>query len=247
VQPEYFPTTDWSLLHRVECAEPADSSEHLDQLLKRYLPAMQAYLVRGRHLNADQAEDILQSFVAREFLQKSLVGKADPARGRFRTLLLTVLDRYVVSEFRRASAKRRSAEPPQARDLESAEARLEEGAMPSDVFDVEWARVILTEALRRMEHECRAKGHSEVWEVFRLRVILPCLHDAKPLSYKDMVSRMELRSPTQASNLLVTGKRTFVRCLESVVAEYANSPEEVHDEILDLKQILSKCCARSNR
>ena len=66
------------------------------------------------------------------------------------------------------------------------------------------------------------------------------LHDAPPPPYEELVSRFGLTSPSQASNLLVTGKRTFARVLRSLVAEYAKEDADIDQEIADLTEILSK-------
>src|SRR6201999_3451227 len=92
---------------------------------------------------------------------------------------------------------------------------------PDEHFDVAWARQLLAEAIRRTKEECTASGRADVWGVFETRVLDPMLHDAEPLGYDELVKRFGLTSPTQASNLLVTGKRTFARVLRALVAEYA--------------------------
>ncbi len=48
---------------------------------------------------------------------------------------------------------------------------------------------------------------------------------------------LNLRSPTQASNVLITANRMFGRCLRSVVAEYEHGGD-IEAELADLRQIL---------
>ena len=45
-------------------------------------------------------------------------------------------------------------------------------------------------------------------------------------------------SPLQLSNLLVTGKRMFLRTLRGVIAEYARDEDEVEEELRELKRVL---------
>ena len=84
-----LPTTHWSLVARAGLDDNDAKREALGELLVRYLPALQAHLVYGKQLNADEAEDVLQEFIACRVVEKDLIGRADRELGRFRTFLLT--------------------------------------------------------------------------------------------------------------------------------------------------------------
>ena len=89
---------------------------------------------------------------------------------------------------------------------------------------------------------CDLLGRPDVWAVFRGRLMAPALEEARPLPYEELVERFGLRSPAQAHQLLTTAKRTFVRNLRAVVAEYVDDPADeaqVDEEIADLERILS--------
>jgi hypothetical protein len=58
-----------------------------------------------------------------------------------------------------------------------------------------------------------------------------------------VVVRFGFKSPTEASNALVTAKRMFVRALRSVVAEYATDEAGINGEIEELRAILSRAGA----
>jgi hypothetical protein len=60
-------------------------------------------------------------------------------------------------------------------------------------------------------------------------------------SYQELVERFGFSSPTQASNMLVTAKRTYARVLRSVIGEYARDEQEIDDELADLQAILARC------
>jgi len=239
-QPERFPTTDWSLVRRA--GETESSSHHVDltRLLTLYLPALRAHLTQARGIRADHADDLLQGFTARKLLEQNLAAQADRTRAKFRTFLLTVLDHYVISESRRASAKKRVAERSMCLDPARLGARPANGPLPSDVFDVTWARQVLSETLRRMEAECRSDGRMDLWGVFECRILTPTLEGSAAPSYAELLDRFGFESPVQASNALVTGKRLFLRTLRSVVGEYAGASDEVEEEIHELRAILSR-------
>jgi hypothetical protein len=59
-----FPVTRWSLIARAGANADSTTRQALDELLRRYLPALKTHLVLSRRLDADRADDLLQSFVA---------------------------------------------------------------------------------------------------------------------------------------------------------------------------------------
>ena len=229
-----FPATRWSLVGRAQGgARPA-----LEELLRRYLPALRSYLAVRRGVRGDRVDDLVQGFVTSRLLEHDLVGTADRAKGKFRTLLLTSLDRYVVSQVRAEQAEKRGGNQFQAGervdDLELA------GQAPADVFDVAWAREVLAESLRRMRRECDETGRPDLWGIFEGRIVKPAFGEAEPMDYDELIRRYGCQSPTQAWNVLTTCKRTFMRVLRSVVSEYSGVGDEVELEIHDLQEILSR-------
>ncbi len=151
---------------------------------------------------------------------------------------MTALDRFLVSEVRKEQAQKRGAASTVAIGEDTDVAQTWDA--PDDQFDVAWARQLLAVAIERMKDECIGSGRGDVWGVFETRVLNPMLHDAEPLGYEELVRRFGLTSPSQASNLLVTGKRMFARVLRTLVAEYAREDADIDQEIADLTEILSK-------
>jgi hypothetical protein len=237
--PDRFPATRWSLVARVGGTHE-DRQQALSDLLSAYLPALRAHLVCCKRLPADRAEDVLQEFVAQKILQKNALAQADRELGRFRTFLLTALDRFLANCLRdQRAGKRAPAGGWVAFDEELDRADRERS--PSDAFDVAWARQVIDEALRRMQAECAATSRPDVWEVFECRVVGPLLRGTPPPEYRHLVERFGLSSPTQASNLLVTAKRMYARTLRSAIAEYARDEDEIDAELADLQAILARC------
>jgi hypothetical protein len=239
-RPEQFPTTRWSQVNRAGGQDAAQASQALGSLLQNYLPALRAHLVQLKQIDEHPADDILQAFVATKFLEHNLPAHADRARGRFRTLVLTALDRFIVSERRWNSARKRSADQASLLDNESLEALVPvDRDRSADPYDVEWARVLLLRTAKQMEDECRSSGRQDIWGVFRARVLCPAVEGADPVDYAQLADEFGLRSPSQATNILITAKRMFQRILRSIVGEYACSPEDIEEEIQDLFRALS--------
>lgn len=242
-----FPTTHWSVVQRA--GHPSSESGHdaLTQLLQRYLPALQAYLTRVKRLPTSEAEDLLQQFVLEKVVRDQLITHADEFRGRFRTFLLTVLDRFVISQHRRASARKRQPDG----GVQSLSHAAEPGAAgaggdPSATFEVAWARQVLSETLKRMEAQCHDSGRDHLWSLFQARVLGPVFEQTEPEPYEVLIDRYGFTSPTQAANYLITAKRMFARHLREVVGEYARDEQEIEEELSDLRQILSRTGACSD-
>lgn len=235
-----YPTTIWTEIERADQPDQPAALQALESLLARYYGPLRNHLMFKFQASETQAEDWLHSFVWRKVLLETLLAHARKDRGRFRTFLLNALDNFVVSEQRRErSAKRRpqsgleSLEGPEARQVRSPEAG------PANTFDREWARAVVEEAVGRMQAECAAKGETARWSLFERRVLNPLLDGVRPPPYDELVGPLGFRSPAEAFNTLLTGKRMFARLLRAVVAEYAK-PGEVEAEIRELQAILAR-------
>jgi len=230
-----FPTTRWSLVDRAGRAGPAAEREALGQLLARYLPALRSHLVYSKRLQPADADDVLQDFVAGKVLERALIAKADQQLGKFRTFLLTALDRFLLNRIRGEQAQKRAAAAAVNLGDEDGMVAAHGGA---DAYDVEWARQVLDQAVGRMRAECQAAGRDEVWGLFECRVLAMLEPDAEPIEYGELVRRFGFQSPSQASNTLVTAKRMYARVLRSVIGEYARDAAEVEAEIDELHRVL---------
>ena len=207
--------------------------------MARYLPALRAHLVYKRRVSPDQADDLVQEFVASKILESDLVARADRELGKFRTFLLTAIDRFLLNQIRDERAKKRAPSQRRLVGLDDWTDCLGVEDRPSEVFDVAWARSVLSEALERMRRECEATGRADVWGGFECRVVAPLLEGSDPVDYRQLVERFGFRTPTQAANALTTGKRSYARALRSVVGEYARDEGEIDSEIAQLQQVLA--------
>jgi DNA-directed RNA polymerase specialized sigma24 family protein len=227
-----FPQTHWSLVRRAQGADPKASLDALAILLNRYVPALHSYLRNVRRLSSHAADDLLQSFIADKFLERQLVRHAEQHRGRFRNFLLTSLNNYANSLHRKESTLAVSI-------LSEADARDPHAGSPDSTLEAEWARVLLKNVLASMRDECFGSRREDVWIVFEKRILAPIYDNQSPESYALLTSELELASPTQTANLLVTAKRMYARLLRIAVAEYEPDEQSIDDEIRDLHYTLS--------
>ena len=231
--PHPFPETHWSLVHRAGFGEGESRREALTVLLMRYEPALLSYLRQTRQMPEDQARELLQEFITQKVLEYQLLQHAQKERGRFRTLLLTSLNNFAIDRFR--AVQRTSIDP--SEELERSAFRKQyPGA--SAVFDATWARSLVHAVLKNMRHECARIGRMDIWIVFEKRVLAEFFGGCEPVPYEILAAELQIGSPTQTANLLVTGKRMYARLLRSAVAEYEIEGDAIDLEIADLCRAL---------
>ena len=213
-----FPSTRWSLIARASAESSAGSRDLMGELLSRYWRPMIAHL-HFKGVSNEAAEDIAQDFVL-ELLDQNLLSIADPAKGKFRSLLLTALDHFFVSRIRYETAAKRSPGRLASLDAVDFDQTRTQDQVASLAFERAWAVDVLAEALCRMEHECIESGELSRWHIFQERIVLPLFSDVPETDYSELAERFELGGDKAAMNVLVTAKRQFARVLREVIREY---------------------------
>ncbi len=239
-----FPQTQWThlVLPAAGRSDAPGCREALGRLLCIYQPALRAHLIRRRGIGEEAADDLLQGFVADKVLEYGLLARADRTRGRFRTFLLTALDRYVIDTHHRGASRReRPMEPASLAAHGHNGPRNSPSPAEADIFEQEWARLTVRCAVERMRCRCQAEARPQLWDLFEKRLLNPAMTGCEPLPYDLLVQRFGFESPQQAFNRLVTAKRMFQRCLREVVAQTTGDDERaIEAEIEDLLAILSR-------
>ena len=190
-----------------------------------------------------RSDTLLQDFAEDKLLQEGWLRKADQSRGRFRDFLKTSLRNFVLNRLNLAEVKN----PPIS--LEELEQELPEREAVSEEFDLAWAQTVLAETLRRMEADCNNPGEDQprrgyIWEMFRLRLLEPVFNDAPPPPYEMLIEQFGLKSPTDASNTLLSAKRIFKTHLSKVIQEYAGQDAATAAEIQALENFLGRLARR---
>jgi hypothetical protein len=232
-----FPVTHWTLIHRAGQSDTEARSEALAEVLKLYMAPLRFHLVRRFRVQAAEADDLLQSFIASRVLEKQLVAGADEGKGRFRSYLLTALDRFVCGERRHDRAARRRPQKGLA-GIDAVAEPASGDVGPDAGFDLEWARATLAKALDHMRGECGRTGRADLWRVFEARLLAPLLDGDEPADQGELARSLSV-TEEQVSNLLVTAKRSFKRALRAVIGQYELNPDRIDEEIDDLHRIFT--------
>jgi hypothetical protein len=81
--------------------------------------------------------------------------------------------------------------------------------------------------------------------MFRIRLLGPIFSDDPQPPYDELIERFGLKSPTDASNMLLTAKRIFKAHLTRVIKEYAEQDAATATEIQALEQFVSSLARRT--
>jgi len=239
-----FTTTHWSIILEANTLDEGRQRKVFDYLLGRYWKPVYCYLRRKGH-DDQSAKDLTQGFFQELVLEKGIVQRANPQRGRFRTFLLTALDNYVVSLYHARMRRKRhpgrelrpldgcddGSIPLQSREME-----------PHDYFTYVWATALLDEVLAEVQRGCIRDGKELHWELFRVRVFEPITGGNPPPSFRELCRRFDVPSELSASNMIVTVKRRFKVVLEQYLREQVDSNIDVDEEIGSLMSVLARSC-----
>jgi len=230
-----FQTTLWTTVLAAGKQSSSDSEAALAKLCQIYWPPVYAY-IRKRTPSPEQAQDLTQSFFAR-LLEKNYVARAERARGRFRSFLMTSVENFLCDEHDRAtSLKRGGGQSPLSLDvaLDEDENEPAEFLTPAVAFEKRWARSLLDEVMRRLTEEYQAGGRG---------VLLGHLQshlwgDTESIPYEELSKQLGMTSV----NLRVSAHRVRQRyreILHEEIAQTVSSPEEIESEIRYLLQVVS--------
>ena len=168
-------------------------------------------------------------------LKGHLIQRADPDRGRFRSLLLKALQDFLVNVGEKNRAEKRggnvqfvswdewmAAAPSR---LSIAPAALESWS-PERLFDLRWAATVTEQALRRLREECEAKGRLRVFDALSF-----CLGaERTDISYSNIAATLGIEEMV-VKTLLHRLRQRYRELLRSEVADTVAHPAEVDDEI----------------
>ena len=207
------------------------AAESLEKLCRGYWYPLYAF-VRRSGRDAHTAQDLTQAFFER-LLEKRVLARADPQRGRFRSFLIANLKNFLANDWDRTLAQKRGGGQRMLSLDDSAEALyLREPATnltPERIYDQRWATTLLDRALGRLEEESGAAGGSREFKLLKNFITTP------PGAGGYDVAAAELGLSTGAVAAAVHRLRSRYRELvRAEVADTVASPGDVDDELRHL-------------
>ncbi len=243
---EAFLTTHWSLIEGMASADQDRRLALIGVLMDRYWKPVYCYLRRQGHTN-EEAKDLTQGFFHEVVLERHLVEKADPAKGRFRSFLLMALNRYLVN-VRKHEARQRRRPTGKLVPLEMVEpaelSQLVAESDPEDCFNYAWVSALLERVLEDLEADYQRDGKTVHWQLFHDRVLAPILDRTDPVPLAELCTRYGLADEAQASNMIVTVKRRFQKLLREHLRKSVMSEELLAEEWEEIQQFFPKIASR---
>jgi RNA polymerase sigma-70 factor (ECF subfamily) len=208
----------------------------LSELCKTYWRPIFAYVCR-RGYSTQDAEDLTQDFFA-SLLQGPLLERADPERGRFRSLLLKALQDFLGHAREKLRTQKRGggmkfvswddwmAEAPSQLSF-SAQAL--NSWSPEQLFDLRWAATVVEQALRRLREECQSRSRLRLFETLSLYLTT----EREDVSYHDLATTLGI-AESAVKKQLHNLRRRYRWLLYDEVEQTVEHPSEVEGEIRHL-------------
>jgi RNA polymerase sigma-70 factor (ECF subfamily) len=237
-----FLTTRWSVVLQAGRAGAAqgpgaeEARAALERLAESYWAPLHAY-VRRRGYGEEEARDLTQDFFAR-LLERRDVAEAAPERGRFRSFLLTALQRFLINAEERARAQKRGGgRKPLSLDATDGGGRAlcepSHDETAERAFERAWAGAVLARTLARLEEDYSARGKRALFEALRGHLV----GEAGGTPYAELGERLGLSEG--AVKLAMHRLRARYRaCLRAEVADTLERPADVEDELRRLFEAL---------
>lgn len=231
-----FPVTHWSVLLETSSVDRSDASPALRHLCEAYWYPLYVYVRRLGH-SPEDTQDLVQEFFAR-FVRKRYLRCADPARGRFRSFLLTSLKHFLINEWQKNQTQRRGgavisvsfdSQPNEDRyQLEPADE-----ATPETIFERRWAVALMERVLEQLRVTMAASNKQELFEslIFCVSANTP----APPVS--ELAARLGM-SDGAVRVAIHRMREQFRELLRAEVAAIVASPSDIDDELRHLAGIL---------
>jgi len=235
-----FPTTHWTVIGQVEPGDSPQGRLLIGSLVRDYWKPVYCYLRRKGYGN-EEAKDLTQGFFQEAVLGRKLIQRADPARGRFRTLVLTALDRYLANVHRARTAQKRI--PPEKM---VSLAKIDQAALPEaandltseDSFNYAWVSGLLDRMLEEVQADCSRRGMETHWHLFHDRVLQPIVQDTKPPALAEVCARYGVQEAARASNMIFAVKKRLRAALQRHVRQSVASDLEIGEELAELARFL---------
>ena len=247
-RPNIFVTTRWSLIlaSADTQAEGDEAAKALAELCRTYWRPVYGYICRWGH-NVTDAQDLTQGFFLK-ILQGDLIQRADPERGRFRTLLLRALQQFLIDAHVRESAQKRGGgvefisweelrEMPPS-DIDG-NPQSQEPWAAERLFDIRWAATVVEQAQWKLGEECERSGRRRVFDLVRGYLAA----ERSDISYANVARQLGVTEAT-VKRLLHRLRQRYRELLREEVAQTVARPEEIDDE---LRYLCSALTAEGDR
>jgi DNA-directed RNA polymerase specialized sigma24 family protein len=234
-QPRQFATTRWSLILSAtnSQSEEQKARDALEELCRIYWRPVFSFVCR-RGYSTEDGQDLTQDFFVK-ILEGNWLEHADVNRGRFRTLLLTSLQHFLVNAAERRHTRKRGGDVEfiswddwmaEAPSQLSISARALDSLPAERLFDVRWATTVVEQALRRLREECEGKDRLRLFYALSRHLI----EERDEVSYAKLSAALGV-TESAVKNLMHAMRQRYRCLLRDEVAHTVENPADIQDEI----------------
>ena len=233
-----FRSTLWTVVLRAKDLSSPDRREALEKLIESYWKPVY-FFIRRKGNDAESSKDLVQGFFT-ALLERNFLKHVERGRGKFRSFLLTALERFMADEFDKENAKKRGGgRSILSLDYELAESQLGARAAsketPDQIYNRDWTLRVLAQALQTLREEYSSQGHQDEFEAIRLHLAQGA--QGGP-SYAEVGQKLGL-TEDQVRKRIYLGRKAYRDNILEVIRGYTESEEAAHEEINDLFSSLS--------
>lgn len=235
--PRTFCTTMWLVVQEAGQVDSQRSAEALAQLCHAYWYPLYAF-VRRQGYSPEQSQDLTQEFF-RRLIEKKSFQAADPARGRFRSFLLSSLRNFLANEWERARTQKRGGNAISfSLDAVNAEEQYQlepsDGRTPETIYDQRWAYALLERVMTQLREEFTESGKADRFEAFSTFLL-----DDNSASQAELAVALRMTESAVKSAIHRLRQR-YGELLRQEVAHTVSRPEDVEREIVELFESLGR-------
>lgn len=230
-----FQSTRWSLVRRAGTGNNLAARAALADLYRHYWEPLYCFL-RRRGMLPDDAADLVQGYFT-VLIEKATIEKADPARGRFRTFLLSTLQHYIGHEREKNHAQKRGGgKLVESLDFVMAESIYQrepaDSTTPEKLFERRYALRLLDQTMQAIQAEYVERGKSSLWQA-----IHPFLTGETSSTYRALSEQMKV-SESAIKVAVHRLRERFGTLLRQAILQTVDDPSEVDEELRWLMQAI---------
>lgn len=233
-----FATTQWTLVWKAAEEDSQHGRPALEEVIRRYWHPLYSF-ARRRGMSSEDAEDATQEFLS-GVISGHLLENANPAKGRFRSFLLTAWKRFLVDQYRkRQTVRQGGAVDIVSLNFKAGEQRWREIQSkepdPDRLFMISWADSLLGEVRERLRTDYARREKENVFDALMPRL-------TETLSGKQYATLgQEIGLSASAIKVALHRLRQrFGETLRAVVLETIDDPSELDAEIHELLGVLTE-------
>ncbi len=233
-----FNSTHWSLVLAAGLEQHPRRSEGWEHLAREYWYPLYVFARRSGYA-PDAAADLTQGFFE-DLLQSERISRADPARGRFRSFLLTSFKNHLLMERRAMTAHKRGGHTSViSLDADTAEDRYlvepVNESNPEELFDRRWVFDLLDRALDRLTIEFSKSPRADLFA--RLQSSL--IGDRAGGSYSE-IAREFTMTEGAVKAAVHRLRQKFRSLLREEIAVTVGSSSEIEEELRHIARVVSR-------